>query len=597
MIPEIVLAVVVTAVVVTTGFIARDYLARKKAGVSSSGDLLELSERVSFDAGQLIWLIEANNRQISSLVDIVTNIATSSEDNASTTEEVSAGIEELSSITEEIHNRTGHIKEIFENVMANSVENRSWINKSGETLMDISGTIRDSAEAMDDLNNVVGKVNNLLGSIQGVTEEVNLLALNASIEAARAGEAGLGFTVVANEIKSLSNKTDKMTQEVRETINEVNNQLTVTGSAIGSGVDKITEVEEISRKSVQSFDETLQELEKVQDFIRQLSDNTEDQVRVTEQSTGAIHSISEESTDISNNIQDMSKIFGEQRKDSNEILDYSRNLNKVGYDLHKLSASQKKRNVLIFGVNPFTDPAKIKELYVPIIEEIGRRVGLKTRSVIVSDYEALADYIKNDLIDLGWFSPTAYVQAKKKADLKLLVTPVKKGTAFYKGVIITHKDSSYNSISDLKGCDFSFVDPLSTSGYIYPLQLIKNEGIDAHKDFNSVGFLGNHDNVIDAVLEKKVDAGATFNAALDMARNAGVKVDDLKLLAETEPIPNDAIAAKPSFSPVHAARLKKQFVTMGEESDEVKSLLAKAGIDGFQKVSDLAYDVVRRQQQ
>ncbi|MFY9114150.1 MAG: phosphate/phosphite/phosphonate ABC transporter substrate-binding protein [Dethiobacteria bacterium] len=593
---DIVIAVVVTAVAVFVIFMVRDLiLKQRRIRSGASDDLLSISERISFGAQQLIWLIDAYNRQIATLVNIVDNVAVSSEGNAANTQEVSAGIQQLSSLSRDISKRTGRIKTVFEDILAVSLENRGWIDKSGKTLLDISATIRESANAMDDLENVVGKVNDLLRNIQDVTEEINLLALNASIEAARAGEYGLGFTVVANEIKKLSGKTDKMTQEVQSTINEVNNQLSVTGDAIDTGVEKISEVENISRKSVQSFDKTVQQLQEVKDFIWELADNTEDQVEVSENSAKAIQSISEESTDISNNISDMSKIFTEQQEDSEKIFDYSKNLNKVGYDLHRISVLQKDRNVLIFGVNPFTIPEKIKEQYLPIIDEIGRLVGRKTRTVIVPDYEALTDYIKNGLIDLGWFSPKAYVNAKKEINLQPLVTPIKNGSAFYKGQIITNKNSRYYKLSDLQGATFCFVDPLSTSGYIYPLQLLRKEGVDAHKDFKSIGFLGNHDNVINAIIDGKVDAGATFTGAINMAGKAGVRIDQLRIIAETEPIPNDAISAKPNLTLLLSEKIKKEFLSINK-NENVKKIMREAGIDGFQEASDSSYDVVRKQQ-
>lgn len=593
---DMILAIVITAAIVIALFVARDLFSKRRMiGRGSTDDLLGISERISFDAQQLIWLINAYNLQIATLVNIVDNVAVSSEGNAAKTEEISAGIQQLSSLSRDISKRTGRVKTVFEDILAGSLENRGWIDRSGKTLLDISETIKESAKAMDGLENVVGKVNDLLGNIQNVTEEINLLALNASIEAARAGEYGLGFTVVADEVKKLSEKTDKMTQEVQYTIGEVNNQLRITGDTIDTGVEKISVVENISRRSVQSFDKTVQQLQEVKDFIWELATNTEDQVEVSQNSAGAIQSISDESTEISNNIYDMSKIFGEQRKDSEKILDCSKNLNKVGYDLHRTSVLQKKRNVLIFGVNPFTVPENIREQYLPIIDEIGKLVGRKTRTVIVPDYEALTNYIKNGLIDLGWFSPKAYVNAKKEINLRPLVTPIKNGSAFYKGQIITNKDTDYYKLSDLRGSSFCFVDPLSTSGYIYPLHLLKNEGLNIKNDFKSIAFLGNHDNVINAVIDKRVDAGATFTEAINMAGKAGVGVNQLRVIAETEPIPNDAISANPNLSLLLSKKIKKEFLSINR-NENVKKVMKEAGIDGFQEALDSSYDVVRKQQ-
>ncbi len=155
---DIVIAVVVTAVAVFVIFMVRDLiLKQRRIRSGASDDLLSISERISFGAQQLIWLIDAYNRQIATLVNIVDNVAVSSEGNAANTQEVSAGIQQLSSLSRDISKRTGRIKTVFEDILAVSLENRGWIDKSGKTLLDISATIRESANAMDDLENVVGK--------------------------------------------------------------------------------------------------------------------------------------------------------------------------------------------------------------------------------------------------------------------------------------------------------------------------------------------------------------------------------------------------------------------------------------------------------
>jgi methyl-accepting chemotaxis protein len=73
-------------------------------------------------------------------------------------------------------------------------------------------------EKMEEISSRIEGVQNILGEIEGISKQTNLLALNAAIEAARAGEAGRGFSVVADEVRDLSGRTNQFSQQIRETI-------------------------------------------------------------------------------------------------------------------------------------------------------------------------------------------------------------------------------------------------------------------------------------------------------------------------------------------------------------------------------------------
>lgn len=557
--------------------------------------LLDLSEQVSFDAQQLIWLLEANKNQTGDLVKIFKEIALSSEDNMASIEELSASIEEISSSSQFINNKTEDIQQVCQRALENSRKNKDWIRDAGQTLLNVSETVKKSGSSIENLKNISEEINHIVDDIKGITGQINLLSLNAAIEAARSGEAGRGFAVVASEIKKLSQETDEMTSEIQKTTEKITDEVKNTSLVISDGIGKISRVEKISRQLIQSFDDITGQLKNILEYVSELSGFTEEQAEATYQSSTTSESICEKTTNVFQNIQDTLSIIDEQNKNSEKIFEYSQRLNDIGYNLHKISVGQRNNDTLILGVNPFTDPLKIKELYLPIINEVARGLGKKIKTIIVSDYEALTKYIKDRLIDIGWFSPMAYVNAKNELELIPLVSPVINGKASYYGYIIAHKDNSFNNLRDLKGCSFGFVDPLSTSGYIYPRKILLMENIDPEHDFKNIYFLGSHNNVIQAVLEKRIEAGATYNEALERAEKDGLPISNLQILKKTDPIPKDAIAVHPEISKDIIEKIKKEFVCLNEKR-EIKQILRKTSIDGFIEINDSNYDVIREYQ-
>ncbi|MFW6001694.1 MAG: phosphate/phosphite/phosphonate ABC transporter substrate-binding protein [Halanaerobium sp.] len=557
--------------------------------------LLELSEDVSFKSQDLIWVTENNNAQAEKLTALFADISEAVENNAASIEEISATIEELSSSSNLINQETENMEEFTEEVLNISEENKTWIEESASTLIEVSENVTNSADSIKLVEEALENTNQLLSGIKKITDQINLLALNASIEAARAGEAGRGFNVVAGEIKSLSEETEKLTERISDAFAEMNAEINNTETIISRGIENIEGVEELASKSVNSFEKMNDNLKKAVSSIARLSANTENQAAAAEQSTRAVEAISEDTATISENITDINYAVKEQNKNSRKILDYSQSLEDVSYKLHKISVKNKEDDMLIFGVNPFTKPEKVKELYLPIITKVTELISKRSKTIIVSDYEALINYMAEDLIDIGWFSPMAYVEAKSKLNILPLVTPKINAKASYQGYIFCRKSSNYQSLSELKNKSFAFVDELSASGYIYPKHLLQEAGLNLKRDLAEFDFLGNHDNVIQSVIDEDFDAGATYNEAWERAEKSGVNLSSLKIIKKTEDIPKDVIAANDQLDSELVAEIQSAFLKVADQ-DELKESLKQTNITDFIKTVDSNFDVIRKYQ-
>lgn len=117
------------------------------------------------------------------------------------------------------------------------------VSRTAALANDASRSTQRSSEVADDLQKSSEDVGKVIGVIQGLADQTNLLALNATIEAARAGEQGRGFAVVANEVKELAKATSNETQNIEETVSEIQSKITEmleVVSAIQTGIEDVS---------------------------------------------------------------------------------------------------------------------------------------------------------------------------------------------------------------------------------------------------------------------------------------------------------------------------------------------------------------------
>ena len=137
------------------------------------------------------------------------------------TEEVSASVQEVNDSVQGLAAETAETEKQVKEITARALEIQQKNQKAHDSAIEITNLRRGELEAANEKAKVVSEISTLADAIASIASQIDLLSLNASIEAARAGEAGRGFAVVASEINNLATDTNEAVEEIKKTIESV----------------------------------------------------------------------------------------------------------------------------------------------------------------------------------------------------------------------------------------------------------------------------------------------------------------------------------------------------------------------------------------
>jgi phosphonate transport system substrate-binding protein len=227
---------------------------------------------------------------------------------------------------------------------------------------------------------------------------------------------------------------------------------------------------------------------------------------------------------------------------------------------------------------------------------LGKLVGLPIRVTVASDYAAVVEALRNRTADLAFVHPAGYVLANREAKAMIVAKDQWHGNTSYTSRIYVRKESGLKTLEDLRGKTIAFVDPTSTSGYVYPMVMLIEKGLVRNKDpktfFKEFVYSGSHDAGLQALLNGHVDAFASFDQAREQYLKDPAQREKLIFVAESAPIPEGGICARDGLDSAVVAKVRAALLSM-KGPTYAPLLKALYDIDGFEPAEDREYEPVR----
>lgn len=278
----------------------------------ASGDLSQDIEVVRRD--ELGELQRSMQRMTVSLRDLigglrdgVVQIASAAEELSAVTEQTSAGVNSQKVETDQVATAMNQMASTVQDV-ARSAEQASSaainaaqeardsdtvVNQAIEQITLLEAEVGHSSEAMARLKQESDKIGTVLDVIKSVAEQTNLLALNAAIEAARAGEAGRGFAVVADEVRSLAQRTQSSTEEIEELISDLHLGTQQVGDILERSRALTTNSVELTRRAGTSLLSISRSVATIESMNLQIATASEQQSAVADEINRSVVNVRE----------------------------------------------------------------------------------------------------------------------------------------------------------------------------------------------------------------------------------------------------------------------------------------------------------------
>lgn len=260
------------------------------------GAIQQLSNKLDDGAQELATAARDNNNGISKQTDSISMVATA--------------VNEMQSAIEEVAGNASRAAEITRSAQEKGNNSATIIRSSSEQVRRLASQINKAVEVIRKLAQNSENITSVLDVIRGVADQTNLLALNAAIEAARAGEQGRGFAVVADEVRTLAQRTQQSTEDIQAMISMLQTGVSDIVAVMETGSHEAVETENLATEAESELNGILAAMADISDMNISVASATEEQTQVVDEinrSVTEINDLAAESARRSEGIDSISK--------------------------------------------------------------------------------------------------------------------------------------------------------------------------------------------------------------------------------------------------------------------------------------------------
>ncbi|SHJ84288.1 phosphonate transport system substrate-binding protein [Anaerobranca californiensis DSM 14826] len=256
--------------------------------------------------------------------------------------------------------------------------------------------------------------------------------------------------------------------------------------------------------------------------------------------------------------------------------------------------SKEKSEEIVMGFVPMRDGDKLIESVEPLAQLLSEEIGIPVRPFTATNYVGVVEGLGSGAVDFGFIPPFAYVLANSENNAQVILTALNRnGEPHYRSQFLVRKDSGIQSFEDIKGKKVAFVDPTSTSGYLFPAAHLKRLGFDLERDITYI-YAGGHDKGLQLLLNGDVDVATTsVDIRVRYQNEFPTALEETKVLGYTDYIPNISVTVRGDMEEELVEKIKRALLNIAKSEEGGELLKTLFNMYGFVEAKDSDYDIIR----
>jgi phosphonate transport system substrate-binding protein len=240
---------------------------------------------------------------------------------------------------------------------------------------------------------------------------------------------------------------------------------------------------------------------------------------------------------------------------------------------------------------PDEAPTELQRKFKPLGEYLQKETGLAVQFTPVTDYAAVVEGLASGKIDLAWLGGFTFVQARLRTQGQARPIVQRAEDEKFTSRFIVPIDSPAKTLADLKGKNFAFGSPSSTSGHLMPRFFLQQAGINPETDFKAVAFSGAHDATVAFVASGRAEAGVLNASVWDKLTEAGnPNAAKVRVLATTPPYYDYNWTVRPGLDAALAKKLADAFLKLDPANPAHQEILGLQRASKFIPTQSSNYD-------